>query len=214
MENKLNELKVEFQFNPPHASNMGGAWERLIRSTKQILQGMGSKYIGRLCTSQLRTLFYETMAIMNCRPLGYVSEQQVPLCPNMLLTMKTDVVLPPPGTFEESDIYSRKRWRVVQQLANEFWQRWRKEYLHTLQVRQKWVEKVPGVSVGDVVLVKEDCPRNSWPLARVVECIESHDGEVRSVRLLIGKRHHLSDKCQYLDRPVTKIVVLVKAATG
>ena len=103
---------------------------------------------------------------------------------------------------------------MVQQLANEFWQRWRKEYLHTLQVRQKWVEKVPGVSVGDVVLVKEDCPRNSWPLARVVECVESHDGEVRSVRLLIGKRHHLSDKCQYLDRPVTKIVVLVKAATG
>ena len=46
--------------------------------------------------------------------------------------MKTDVILPPPGTFSRPDIYSRRRWRHVQHIASEFWTRWRKEFLQTL----------------------------------------------------------------------------------
>ncbi|XP_067949425.1 uncharacterized protein [Watersipora subatra] len=51
--------------------------------------------------------------------MGGVWERQVcsddlPLSPNMLLTMKSDVVLPPPSDFSDTDFYSRKRWRAVQ----------------------------------------------------------------------------------------------------
>jgi hypothetical protein len=43
------------------------------------------------------------------------------------------VILPPPGVFQSPDRYSRKRWRRVQHLANEFWSRWRREFLLSLQ---------------------------------------------------------------------------------
>ena len=204
--------RMRFIFNPPHASNMGGVWERLIRSARNIMKGLSSKYSGRLSTCQLRTLLHEVMAIINSRPLGSVAEDGVPLTPNRLLTMKSKVTIPPPGEFSDSDVYSRKRWRVVQQLANQFWKRWRSEYLQTLQVRQKWIKKAPEVSVDDIVLVSKDSLRNDWSLARVLECFKSHDGVVRSVRLMIGSRQYPTGVTQQLTRPVNKIVVLIRAA--
>ena len=78
---------------------MGGVWERLIRSARTILKGIGQKHCARLSTSQLRTLFYEVMALINKRPLGNISEDDLPLTPNMLLTMKSQITLPPPADF-------------------------------------------------------------------------------------------------------------------
>ena len=84
----------------------------------------------------------EAESIVNCRPLTVenLSDPLVsePLTPNHLLTLKTQVVLPPPGKFESPDQYSRKRWRRVQYLANQLWLRWQKEYCVQLQKRQKW----------------------------------------------------------------------------
>jgi hypothetical protein len=64
------------------------------------------------------------------------SSEPLPLTPNNLLGLH-----PPPGNFEEPDIYSRKRWRRIQYLAEKFWCRWKLEYLQTLQTRSKWNEK-------------------------------------------------------------------------
>ena len=40
-QSKLNNfclrLEIKWRFNPPYASNMGGAWERMIRSVRRIL---------------------------------------------------------------------------------------------------------------------------------------------------------------------------------
>ena len=72
----------------------------------------------------LRTLIIETEAIINSRPLTAETlsdvNSEMPLSPSQLLTMKTDVILPPPGTFLRSVIYSRRRWRRVQHIAGEF----------------------------------------------------------------------------------------------
>ena len=205
------KVSIKFLFNPPHSSNMGGSWERHIRTIRNIMKGLGNKHGGRLSTAMWRTTLYEAMAIVNSRPLGEVSAEQVPLSPNMLLTMKSEVVLPPPDTFEDADIYSRKRWRVVQQVANDFWKRWRKEYLYTLQLRQKWAKSVPEIKLDSIVLVSdENAPRNDWKLGRVVERYPSHDNIVRSVKVLIGNKKYPKDrkKCQYLTRPVSKVIVL------
>mgnify|MGYP001792639325 CR=1 FL=1 len=211
---KSSHPHIKFTFNPPHSSHMGGVWERLIRSARTILKGMGQKHCARLSTSQLRTLFYEVMAVINSRPLGNVSEVDLPLTPNMLLTMKSQITLPPPADFCDSDLYSRKRWRVVQELANQFWRKWRSEYLQTLQVRQKWTSKSPEVAVGDIVHVKEESSfRNDWAMARIIETHRSHDGIVRSVTLQIGSRNYPNVKARQLVRPLSKIVVLVKSST-
>ncbi|KAK3702244.1 hypothetical protein QZH41_016772 [Actinostola sp. cb2023] len=94
------------------------------------------------------------------------TENVEPLTPNHLLTMKTKILLP--GVFMKADLYCRKRWRRVQHLTNEFWKKWRKEYLQTLQMRKKWTAPTRNVKVDDVVIIKDDnLPMNDWKLARV-----------------------------------------------
>ena len=174
--------------NVPHASHMGGVWERQIRMVLNILTALLSHHGSQLDDESLCTFFAEAEAIVNCRPLA----------PYQLLTMKSSVVLPPPGIFQRADFYSRKRWCHVQYLANEFWSKWKADYLQLLQTRQKWV---------DVVIVKDDSlPRNRWLLARVVQMYLSDDGLVRKVKVLVadpfidecGRRSKVS---VFLERP-------------
>ena len=119
-----------------------------------------------------RTLLAEVECIVNSRPLTFPSSDANdlnPLTPNHILTMKSKVVMPPPGNFQRADVYLRKRWRRVQYLANLFWTRWRREYLHTLQAKTKWNHPQRNLEPGDIVLVvNENCARNHWLMARVI----------------------------------------------
>ncbi|XP_070066881.1 uncharacterized protein [Drosophila virilis] len=68
----------------------------------------------------------------------------------------------------------------VTYLQQVFWARWREEYLTLLQQRSKWRTPQPGLSINDVVLVKdENLPPLNWPLARVLELISGSDGVSR-----------------------------------
>ncbi|XP_022102427.1 uncharacterized protein LOC110985605 [Acanthaster planci] len=216
---KQNCDLVEFKTNIPTASHTGGVWERQIRSVRRVLSSLMDQLGSHLDDESLRTLMTEAAAIINSRPLTIDNLNDptslAPLTPNHLLTMKSTLVLPPPGCFQSTDLYSKKRWRRVQFLANEFWNRWRKEYIQTLQLRQKWIRPHPNLEVDDIVLVKDDTlPRNRWQLGRVKDVFPGKDGLVRSARLLLGdplldvegKQTHPK---RYLERPVQKLVLLV-----
>ena len=89
--------------------------------------------------------------------------------------------MPPPGCFQRDDMYLRKWWRRVQYLANWFWSRWRKEYIHDLQERSKWNNVKRNLRVGDTVLVSDDkVSRNYWSMAKVVAVHPDSKGLVRS----------------------------------
>ena len=80
-----------------------------------------------LNNESLRTLFAEAEAILNSRPLtvetlGNVKSEQ-PLSPNNTLTMKTEVMMPPPAELVRVDECIRRYLRCIQHIANEFWQR-------------------------------------------------------------------------------------------
>ena len=68
----------------------------------------------------------------------------------------------PPLTYIDSysvettveDLRSRARYREA--LAEDFWRRWRAEYLPELRRPLKGVSKAETFRLGDVVLVKED----------------------------------------------------------
>ena len=202
---------IAWHRNPPAASHMGGVWERQIRSARKILISLSETHGTSLNDESLRTLFAETEAILNSRPLtaetlgGVKSEQ--PICPSNILTMKSKVVMSLPGKFIKADEFSRRRWRRVQHIADEFWQRWRKEFLMTLQPRQKWNEKQKNFVVGDIVLLKADASCNQWPMAKVVQVHKDSEGVVRSVQLLIGKSPNTHGE-RILERPVHKIVLI------
>ena len=122
----------------------------------------------------------------------------------MLLTGKTRLVLPPIGEFKREDLYSRKRWRRTQHLAQEFWSRWSK-YLQQLQARNKWIRPRRNFQVGDVVLLKENqSPRNRWPMTKVVATYPDDQGQVRSVTVLTSNGSKL-------ERPINKLVLLEEA---
>ena len=116
--------------NPPGASHMGGVWERQIRTARGILEGLLKTHDQSLNDETLRTLMAEVESIMNSRPLTVKTlsdiNSQILLSPSYLLTMKTNVVMPPPGVFMKPDLYSRRIWRRVQHIAQKFWHRRRK----------------------------------------------------------------------------------------
>ena len=210
---------IPFKMNMPHCSHKGGTWERLIRSVRNALEPLLSKVGSQLDDETLRTLMTEVECIINSRPLSvyYLCDAQAPepLTPNHLLNMKPKRVLPTPGEFQRADVYCRKRWRRVQYSANQFWLRWRNEYLQMLQVRRKWIQPKRNLAVGDIVISKESeeaC--NKWPLGTVVQVYPSEDGLVRKVKLVMADGD-LDDcgKCQsppsYLDRPIHKLVLLL-----
>ena len=132
--NEMNHEKIQrellkdncdwfaWKMNAPHASHMGGVWERQIRTVRSVLTGLLQSHGSQLDDESLRTLMIEAK--------GYCQQ---------------------PSTFQGADVYSRKRWRRVQQLTNEFWQRWRKSYLQTLQTRQKWTTPQKNLEEGDTV---------------------------------------------------------------
>lgn len=118
----LGEQGCSWTFNPPHASHMGGSWERMIGIARRIFDSMFLLQKSRLTHEVLCTLMAEVTAIMNARPLLPVSvdpQQPFILSPSMLLTQKSGVP-PPPGDFTDKDLYC-KQWRQVQALANHFW---------------------------------------------------------------------------------------------
>ena len=212
---------IPFQFNVPHASHMGGVWERQIRTVREAIQSTLMKAGDQLDDEAFRTFITEAENIINSRPLSVSNlcspDAPEPLTPNHLLTMKSKIVLPPPGNFQREDLYCRKQWRRVQFLTNEFWSRWRQEFLQNLQTRQKWIHPKRNVKINDIVISKEDSGiRNQWPLARVYEVYPSEDGQVRKCKILMGDKsldNHgkRQSKPVYLQRPVHKLVLLLAA---
>jgi hypothetical protein len=64
---------IEWNFNPPSASHMGGSWERAIRSVRRVLFGLMQESSFCLDADTLHTLFCEVELIVNSRPLNVVS---------------------------------------------------------------------------------------------------------------------------------------------
>ena len=94
---------------------------------------------------------------------------ELPLSPANILTMKSKVVMPPPGEFSKPDLYCQKRGRRIQHVINEFWSRWRKEFLQLLQKRKKCQKKKQNFQSGDIVLLRDgDLMRNKWPMVKIV----------------------------------------------
>jgi len=195
------QQEIDWHFNPPYASHMGGVWERLVRSTKRALKSVIREQL--LNDEALLTLVAEVEKILNDRPITQVSSDQrdpEPLSPNKLLIMRPNASFPP-GLFDKHDVYCKRWWRQVQYLANVFWRRWVREYLPTLQVRQKWYNLQRNVSVNDLVLVcDEQLSRGKWPLGLVLEVNKGRDGLVRSCKVRVNGSVKL--------RPITMLCVL------
>ncbi|XP_046325770.2 uncharacterized protein LOC124110437 [Haliotis rufescens] len=196
LHSSLLEKGIDWHFNPPTASHHGGSCERMIRSIRKVLNAVVQEQAIKLDDEGLSTLFCEVEIILNGRPITdvpYHPHDLNPLTQNNLLLLRSGQKMPP-GTF----------CKDVQYLADIFWKRWVKEYLTLQQERQKWVTKKPNLKVGDIVLLADSSPRNSWSLGRVIEIMMDKKGSVRIVRVRTAFTE--------LVRPINKLCVIVRGS--
>ena len=121
---------------------------------------------------------------MNNRPIAPVvhgDPEAIALTPNHLLLLRSNQGIPLKETLLER---YKARWKQANHLASVFWKRWSREYLLTMQARQKWMTTGRNLRVGDVVLViAESLPRGKWPIGIVGKSFPDADGLMRTVEV-------------------------------
>ncbi|KAK0136704.1 hypothetical protein N1851_027112 [Merluccius polli] len=198
---RLAEKQVKFEFNPPNAPHFGGAWEREIRSVKNILRTVLGQQVPT--DEVLETVLVEIEGILNSRPLGYTSSDVAdldPITPSFLLMGRRDSSLPQ-VVYDPAELTGRRLWRHSQVLADQFWKQFILHYLPTLQVRQKWTKERDNLSEGAVVLViDQSLPRAAWQTGRVTKVLPGRDGRVRTAIVDVAGRTY--------TRPVARLIEL------
>ena len=206
----MNDRRIEWRFITPRAPWQGGIWERLVGLTKSALK----RVLGKSMVSfrELETLTIQIEAKLNDRPLTYASDDVTdlqPLSPSQLLfgfrlrefpnVVDINEIIDP--SYLTPNRLSRRQVRCAL-LLEQFWKRWKTEYLTALRERS-----LPGVQSsivrkGHVVIIDSDnhTPRASWQLGVITEIIKSSDNIVRSVKLRTAVGN--------LVRPIAKLYPL------
>ncbi|XP_038106933.1 uncharacterized protein LOC119766449 [Culex quinquefasciatus] len=192
---------IRWHFNPPSAPHFGGLWEAAVRSAKHhLLRVLGENSAS---FEDYNTLLTQVEACMNSRPLTALSNDPTdlePLTPGHFLTGASLQALPEP---DYSHIPGNRlnRWQMVQQQTQNFWKRWRSEYLTQLQSRTKNWQHPKKVEVGKlVVIVDNNQPPMRWKMGRIHELHPGEDGVVRVVTVKTATN--------LLQRPVAKLCIL------
>lgn len=174
---------ISWNFNPPRAPSFGGLWEAGVKSVKTLLPGI----IGRQAYTfeELATAFNKIEGLLNSRPLCSLSEDPTVcdfLTPGHFLIGAPLTSIPEQAPSSVTSAQYRSRWESLMAQVNCVWERWRREYLHTLQQRGKWRKKSRGFQVGDLaILVEKRSLVGQWPVCRVTKVHPGGDHIVRVV---------------------------------
>jgi len=192
--------QIQWVFNLEKAPWWGGLFERMVRSVKRCLRKTIGR--GRLTLDELQTALAEVEMIVNSRPLSYVSMDSIqePITPSHSITGRRLMSLPGgPYNSELSEYVDvlnsdiSKRMIHLNSVLEDFWRRWKKEYLLELQESHRHTKHPPKesycskIAVGDMVLVHEDSkPRGFWKLAKVESLITGTDGQTQGAVIKVA----------------------------
>ena len=163
---------------------------------------------------EFTTFLAEAASIVNNTPLSTASSDPndpIPITPAMILLQRDDRNFTGQEEFSERDLlsYGPRRWRRIQYVADLFWQRWHSEYLQSLTTRKKWTVPRRSLTVGDIVLIKDQgLKRNYWPMGKVKTVKTSQDGRVRSATITIAC-NQLQQTNKECERPISQLVLLI-----
>ena len=132
--------RVSWIFNLERAPWWGGFFECLIKSAKRYLK----KVVGQstLTYDELVTLVVEVEAVLNSRPLTYLSVDDLsePVTPSHLMCGYRVLSLPDVELLEPEDpdykldrVEVTRRTQHLKAVLSKFWKRWKKEYLLELR---------------------------------------------------------------------------------
>ena len=153
---------------------------------------------------EFSTVLSQIEACLNSRPLISLSGSEdgiESLTPGHFLIGRPLESFPDPASSYQS-LSVLRRWHLCQSLVRHFWKRWSGEYLISLQRLSKWHRSPKNLTVGDIVILREDnMTTMKWPLARITQTHAGKDGVVRVVTLKMPTGVY--------TRPVTKLVPLL-----
>lgn len=101
----IGEGRLKWSFIPPAAPHMGGCWEKLVRSVKQILSQ--TSFRRTPSDELLSTMMTEIESITNSRPLTYVpvsAKDEEDLTPNNFL-LDSSSSSKPMGEFDDKALF-------------------------------------------------------------------------------------------------------------
>ena len=189
--------RITWSYNLVKVPWWGGFYERLVKSLKRCLE----KTIGRakLSYDELVNVVAEAKMILNCRPILYVSSEDLeePLTPAHLVIGRRISALPVADTpvdddFEISPNDLSRRAKHLNMILNHFWKRWRAEYLLELRNSHSRVRRATGsslVAVGDLVWIHDEShKRCHWKMGVVEQTLTSRDGQVRGAEVRVQGR--------------------------
>ena len=138
IEEHLIQRGIGWKFNPPAAPHFGGVWERLVRScTKAMHAVLGNRSVTENVLSTTMCIIEQTLNARLLTPVSSDVNDLDALTPNHFLLGNRNVCL----TYlpcAEDFVDHRKLFRQTRAYANLIWDKFRKEYMPTLNNRQKW----------------------------------------------------------------------------
>ncbi|XP_058816019.1 uncharacterized protein LOC131679327 [Topomyia yanbarensis] len=198
---QLAKEGIQWHFNPPSAPHFGGIWEAAVRSAKNHLL----KVVGETPVSpeDMNTLLVQVEGCLNSRPLTPMSDDPndlQPLTPAHFLVGESLQAVPDPD-LTVVPMNRLTQWQLTQQRLQNFWKRWRREYLCQLQGRTKRWKPAVRIDIGKLVVIQDDNqPPMRWKMGRIVQTHPGDDGTVRVVTLKTATG--------MLTRPVERLCLL------
>lgn len=192
---------IQWHLMPPHAPEFGGIWESHVKIVKFHLKRVLGNAI--LNFEEMHTVLCKISAVVNSRPLYSESDD---INDDRTITPGHFLIGRPLNSMPEidvSDIPSNRldRWQMLKKYQQQIRKSWYNDYLQCLQVRTKGFKEQVPISLGELVILKDDnIEQGKWPLARIVELCPGKDGIIRVVKVKTSAGSYL--------RPVTQICKL------
>ena len=209
---------IKWTISPVAAPHMNGCSESLIKITKRSLCDVLKNK--KITFGELSTITKEVQHLMNSRPLGVTMPNEDPtagglLTGNHLLLGRATAKLPQ-GPFC-SDNKLTKRFRFVEQTVDEWWNKWMKLVFPSLVPSYRWHRKYRNVSIGDIVLMKEESVliRGEYKIGRVCGVKVGSDNNVRRAiveyKICDGSVNKFPKDFKRSERAIHNLCVVVPA---
>ncbi|XP_026736808.1 uncharacterized protein LOC113500285 [Trichoplusia ni] len=163
-----------------------------------------------LTYEEFSTILAQIEAVLNSRPMYPLSADPadlLPLSPSLFLIGRPLTAPACPGLTTTAS-HRLSRYDRVEQMRQQFWQRWSKEYIAELQTRTKWKTRREELVPNTLVLIKEDnLPPLKWRLGRILHTFPGKDGlsRVADIKTATGTvRRAFSKICPLLSQEEEK----------
>ena len=197
------DKRIIWNFIVEYSPWQGGFYERLVKEVKDCLKKVLQRSVVNY--DELQSLVTEVEAVLNSRPLCYVSNDlETVLTPSHFLVLKrlTSASQPELLATEPNLV---KRFKGSQRLLDQLWDIWHRSYLTSLR-GQSWNKARSSDIVpkeGHIVLLKDEKPRLKWKIGKIVRLKTGRDGAARSAIV-----QTMDNKCstKLVSRP-TKLLI-------